>query len=88
MKKLINDVPDVVTESLAGFGRAHADIVRVSQDPKFVARADGHVRRAVEAGRVGPVLVMAALGDRDGDGRRGGHDHQPGHEDLPATASQ
>ena len=50
MKKLINDVPDVVTESLAGFGRAHADIVRVSQDPKFVARADGPVR-----GKVGLV---------------------------------
>lgn len=50
MKKLINDVPDVVTESLAGFGRAHADIVRVSQDPKFVARADGPVQ-----GKVGLV---------------------------------
>ncbi|MGO4534113.1 dihydroxyacetone kinase subunit DhaK [Leifsonia sp. 2MCAF36] len=50
MKKLINDVPDVVTESLAGFGRAHADIVRVSQDPMFVARADGPVK-----GKVGLV---------------------------------
>ncbi|MGO4593532.1 dihydroxyacetone kinase subunit DhaK [Leifsonia sp. 2TAF2] len=50
MKKLINDVPDVVTESLAGFGRAHADIVRVSQDPKFVSRADGPVQ-----GKVGLV---------------------------------
>ncbi|WP_374010294.1 dihydroxyacetone kinase subunit DhaK [Leifsonia sp. LS-T14] len=50
MKKLINDVPDVVTESLAGFGRAHADIVRVSLDPMFVARADGPV-----SGKVGLV---------------------------------
>ncbi|MDR6970872.1 dihydroxyacetone kinase subunit DhaK [Leifsonia shinshuensis] len=50
MKKLINDVPDVVTESLAGFGRAHADIVKVSQDPKFVSRADGPVQ-----GKVGLV---------------------------------
>ncbi len=50
MKKLINDVPDVVAESLAGFGRAHADIVKVSQDPRFVSRADGPVR-----GKVGLV---------------------------------
>lgn len=50
MKKLINDIPDVVTESLAGFGRAHADIVRVSHDPRFVSRADGPVR-----GKVGLV---------------------------------
>lgn len=50
MKKLINDVPDVVAESLAGFGRAHADIVTVSQDPRFVSRADGPVQ-----GKVGLV---------------------------------
>ena len=50
MKKLINDVPDVVAESLAGFGRAHADIVRVSQEPRFVSRADGPVQ-----GKVGLV---------------------------------
>lgn len=50
MKKLINGVPDVVAESLAGFGRAHADIVTVSDDPRFVSRADGPV-----SGKVGLV---------------------------------
>jgi dihydroxyacetone kinase-like protein len=74
MKKLINDVPDVVTESLAGFGRAHADIVRVSQDPKFVARADGPVwgkvglvsgggsgHEPLHAGFVGKGMLDAAV---------------------------
>ncbi|MCB1883463.1 MAG: dihydroxyacetone kinase subunit DhaK [Geminicoccaceae bacterium] len=41
MKKLINAVDDVLAQSLAGFGRAHADLVRVSADPAFVVRADG-----------------------------------------------
>ena len=50
MKKLINGVPDVVDESLEGFARAHADIVTVSYDPRFVSRADGPVR-----GKVGLV---------------------------------
>jgi dihydroxyacetone kinase-like protein len=39
MKKLINAVDDVLTESLRGFGAAHADLVRVSLDPKLVTRA-------------------------------------------------
>lgn len=38
MKKLMNAVDDVLTESLRGFGRAHADIVSVSLDPMFVTR--------------------------------------------------
>ncbi len=38
MKKLINRVGDVLDESLAGFAAAHADLVTVSFDPKFVAR--------------------------------------------------
>jgi dihydroxyacetone kinase-like protein len=50
MKKLINGVPDVVDESLEGFARAHADIVTVSYDPRFVSRADGPV-----SGKVGLV---------------------------------
>jgi dihydroxyacetone kinase-like protein len=38
MKKLMNAVGDVLTESLRGFGAAHADIVTVSLDPKIVRR--------------------------------------------------
>ncbi|MBO3096057.1 dihydroxyacetone kinase subunit DhaK [Cellulomonas dongxiuzhuiae] len=50
MKKLINDPQDVVTESVEGFGLAHADIVRVQLDPVIVTRAGGAV-----AGKVGLV---------------------------------
>lgn len=38
MKKLINDPADVLTESLAGFAAAHADLVELSTDPVFVRR--------------------------------------------------
>lgn len=38
MKKLINDPRAVVDESVDGFGMAHADIVDVHPDPKFVVR--------------------------------------------------
>ncbi|MGO4588102.1 dihydroxyacetone kinase subunit DhaK [Paenarthrobacter sp. 2TAF44] len=38
MKKLINDPRAVVDESVEGFGMAHADIVDVHPDPKYVVR--------------------------------------------------
>ncbi|BCW56857.1 dihydroxyacetone kinase subunit DhaK [Paenarthrobacter nicotinovorans] len=38
MKKLINDPRAVVDESVEGFGMAHADIVDVHPDPKYVIR--------------------------------------------------
>lgn len=38
MKKLINGVEDVLTESLKGFGAAHAGLVAVHFDPTFVTR--------------------------------------------------
>jgi dihydroxyacetone kinase-like protein len=38
MKKLINDVDSVLTQSLAGFGRAHADLVSVNLEPAFIRR--------------------------------------------------
>lgn len=41
MKKLINSVDDILSESLAGFAAAHADLVSVSLDPKIVTRAGG-----------------------------------------------
>jgi len=50
MKKLINDPQTVVAESVAGFGRAHADLVAVRTDPLFVTRAGGAV-----PGKVGLV---------------------------------
>jgi dihydroxyacetone kinase-like protein len=50
MKKLINDPAHVVRESLAGLARAHADVLRVSFDPVYVARADAPVD-----GKVGVV---------------------------------
>ena len=50
MKKLINDPRAVVDESVEGFGLAHADLVTVSSDPKYVIRRDAPV-----AGKVGLV---------------------------------
>lgn len=52
MKKLINDVHDVVAESVEGFVQAHADIVTSSGDPEalFISRAGGAVQ-----GKVGLV---------------------------------
>ena len=47
MKKLINKVDDVLSESLRGFGAAHADLVSVSLDPKLVVR-----RKKARAGKV------------------------------------
>ena len=38
MKKLINAVDDVVTESLAGFCAAHSDIVRIGEQAPFLQR--------------------------------------------------
>ncbi len=43
MKKLINDPRSVVDESVEGFGLAHADIVTVHPEPKFVTRKDAPV---------------------------------------------
>lgn len=50
MKKLINDPRAVVEESVEGFGLAHADLVTISPEPKFITRKDAPV-----AGKVGLV---------------------------------
>lgn len=50
MKKLINDPRAVVDESVEGFGLAHADLVTVHPDPKYVTRRDTPV-----SGKVGLV---------------------------------
>lgn len=39
MKKFMNDVDTMLAESLAGFAAAHADIVTLGEDGKFVRRA-------------------------------------------------
>lgn len=74
MKKLINDPRDVVAESVRGFGRAHADLVEVRQDPLFVVRRDAPVTGKVgvvsgggsgheplHIGFVGPGMLDAAV---------------------------
>ena len=38
MKKLMNAVDDVLAESLDGFAAAHADIVELGAERKFVRR--------------------------------------------------
>ncbi|MFJ4288085.1 dihydroxyacetone kinase subunit DhaK [Paenarthrobacter nicotinovorans] len=47
MKKLINDPRAVVDESVEGFGMAHADIVDVHPEPKFVVRKGAPVQGKV-----------------------------------------
>lgn len=50
MKKLVNDVHNVVKETLEGFALAHADLVEVHLDPDFVTR-----RTPKPEGRVGII---------------------------------
>jgi dihydroxyacetone kinase-like protein len=47
MKKLINKPEDVVTEALKGMAAAHADLLRINLDPKYVVRADAPVEGKV-----------------------------------------
>jgi dihydroxyacetone kinase-like protein len=39
MKKFVNNVDNILSEALDGFGRAHADLVTVHHEPAFVTRA-------------------------------------------------
>ena len=39
MKKLINQVDDVLAQALSGFGAAHADLVALGAGHNFVTRA-------------------------------------------------
>src|SRR5690242_14563299 len=74
MKKLINDPKAVVGESVEGFGLAHADLVTVHPDPKYIVRKDAPVAGKVglvsgggsgheplHAGYVGPGMLDAAV---------------------------
>lgn len=47
MKKLINSPERVVAEALQGFASAHADLVKVHDDPPFICRADAPVPNKV-----------------------------------------
>jgi dihydroxyacetone kinase-like protein len=72
MKKLINATETVLQESLAGFCRAHGDIVVLGEDGKFVRRADpangkvalisggGSGHEPLHAGFVGRGMLDAA----------------------------
>src|SRR6185436_17919500 len=72
MKKLINDVDDVLAESLDGFAVAHADIVTLGAERKFVRRKDlkpgkvalisggGSGHEPLHAGFVGHGMLDAA----------------------------
>ncbi|WP_347109187.1 dihydroxyacetone kinase subunit DhaK [Paenarthrobacter sp. S56] len=74
MKKLINDPRAVVDESVEGFGMAHADLVDVHPDPKFVVRkgapvagkvalvsGGGSGHEPLHAGFVGRGMLDAAV---------------------------
>ena len=73
MKKFMNDVDAILTQSLEGFGRAHQDLVSIHQDPTFVTRKaptrDGKValisgggsgHEPLHAGFVGVGMLDAA----------------------------
>lgn len=47
MKKLINELDNVVTEQLQGMADAHPDLIKVHFNPNFVYRADAPVKNKV-----------------------------------------
>ena len=47
MKKLINKVENVISESLDGMQLAHSDIIRVQHDPDIIVRSGGAVKGKV-----------------------------------------
>ena len=59
MKKLINDVSNVLGESLNGFAAAHADIVALGAEQKFVQR------KVLKPGKV--ALLSGSLTFRNGN---------------------
>ena len=47
MKKFVNTVDNMLTESLRGFASAHRDIVNLHTEPAFITRADAPVKGKV-----------------------------------------
>ena len=39
MKKFVNNVEEILTESLSGFQKVHPDIIKVNFTPDFIFRA-------------------------------------------------
>ena len=68
MKKFINDIETILSESLDGFAAAHADIVVLGEEAKFVRRRspDAGQGRADLGRRIGPRAAACRL-------RRAGH---------------
>ncbi|WP_410670719.1 dihydroxyacetone kinase subunit DhaK [Amycolatopsis sp. cmx-4-68] len=73
MKKIINDPANVVAESLRGLAAAHADILRVQEDPDVVVRADA------------PVAGKVAVISGGGSGHEPLHGGFVGHGMLAAA---
>ncbi|CAH2600791.1 dihydroxyacetone kinase subunit K [Rhodovastum atsumiense] len=73
MKKLINAPEAVVAEALAGMQAAHGDLLRVSFDPAFIARADA------------PVAGKVAIVSGGGSGHEPMHGGFVGHGMLDAA---
>ena len=79
MKKLINGVETVLSESLDGFARAHADIVILGEERKFVRRKEllrgkvalisggGSGHEPLHAGFVGLLRDQHGLAELVGD---------------------
>ena len=64
MKKLINDVQDVLDEQLAGLAKAHPSLT-LHQDPVYVTRADAPVAGKVallSGGGSGCIVVISVRG--------------------------
>ena len=57
MKKLINDVQDVLDEQLAGLAKAHPSLT-LHQDPVYVTRADAPVAGKVALSRCTVVISV------------------------------
>ena len=66
MKKFVNKVEDILTESLRGFGAAHPDLVEIHHSPTFVTRAG----EPVAGGPVGGKVALIS---------GGGSGHEPLH---------
>ena len=73
MKKLVNDVDDLLMDSLKGFGKANRDLVTFNEQPAFIARSEhssqakvalvsggGAGHEPLHAGLVGKGMLDAA----------------------------
>ena len=73
MKKFINNVDDILTESLRGFAAAYADIIKLNQEPAYITRADA------------PKQSKVALISGGGSGHEPLHGGLVGHGMLDAA---